>query len=372
MQEKCKGGIVEYMFLDAYTEYTVILLRKSRRFYETAVKFPCETVTHRGEISLKKWICRILLSLLTVLASAGAVTVCLGYIEYREALQEEDLAEKIAEIRMRPDYVLFQDLPRTYVDAVVAVEDHRFWQHGGMDLIAIGRAVKNDLLSGSLKEGGSTITQQLARNLYFTQEKKFTRKIAEIFLALKLERDCTKEEILELYVNTIYFGDGYYGIGEAASGYYGKEPKYLNPYESTMLAGLPNAPSAYALREHPDLAEQRRQIVVGQMEKYGYLSAQEERWLKGALIKGRPIRIFVYADMESKMARCRRKAPTEEKLTDKELRQKILAVDKDRAKYYEFFTGQTWGNRLNFDFCINTSQMVIKDIVPPLAKFLMS
>ena len=127
-----------------------------------------------------------------------------------------------------------------------------------------------------MKEGGSTITQQLARNLYFTQEKKLTRKAAEMFMALKIEREYTKDEILELYINTIYFGDGYYGIREASLGYYGKEPRELNFYECTMLAGLPNAPSAYALSSHPELAEQRRQTVIGQMEKYGYLDGQEE------------------------------------------------------------------------------------------------
>lgn len=98
-------------------------------------------------------------------------------------------------------------------------------------------------------------------------------------MALKLEKEYSKEEILELYVNTIYFGDGYYGIREASLGYYGKEPRDLNPYECTMLAGLPNAPSAYALSGHPELAEQRRQTVVSQMVKYGYLGEREGKLL---------------------------------------------------------------------------------------------
>ena len=225
---------------------------------------------------MKKWIKRILLIFLAVILISGAVLGCLGYGDYREALQEEALADKIEDIRRSPNYVKIGEIPQDYLDAVVAVEDHRFREHGGIDVIAIGRAVKNDILSGSMKEGGSTITQQLARNLYFTQEKKLTRKAAEMFMALKIEREYTKDEILELYINTIYFGDGYYGIREASLGYYGKEPRELNFYECTLLAGLPNAPSAYALSSHPELAEQRRQTVIGQMEKYGYLDGQEE------------------------------------------------------------------------------------------------
>ena len=228
---------------------------------------------------MKKWIKRILLTLLAVFLISGAVLACLGYSEYRNALEEEGLSEKIDKIRRDPDYVKSEELPEIYLQAVVAVEDHRFREHGGVDMIAILRALKNDILSGSLKEGGSTITQQLAKNLYFTGEKTVVRKAAEIFMALKLEKEYSKEEILELYVNTIYFGDGYYGIREASLGYYGKEPRDLNPYECTMLAGLPNAPSAYALSGHPELAEQRRQTVVSQMVKYGYLGEREGKLL---------------------------------------------------------------------------------------------
>lgn len=230
---------------------------------------------------MKKWIKRILLAVLGVILTAGIVLVCMGYGDYRKALEKENIADKVEEIRSDPDYVRIEDLPQTYLDAVVAVEDHRFREHGGVDIIAVARALKNDLLSGSMKEGGSTITQQLARNMYFDQDKELVRKVAEAFMAMELEREYTKDEILELYVNTIYFGDGYYGIGEASRGYYHKVPGELNAYECTMLAGLPNAPSAYALNDHPELAEQRRQTVVGQMVKYGYLSEKEGERLKG-------------------------------------------------------------------------------------------
>ena len=225
---------------------------------------------------MKKWIKRILLAVLGVILAAGIVLVCMGYGDYRKALEQESIADKVAKLRSDPDYVRIEELPETYLNAVVAVEDHRFREHGGVDVIAIARALKNDLLSGSMKEGGSTITQQLARNMYFDQDKELVRKMAEAFMAMELEREYTKDEILELYVNTIYFGDGYYGIGEASRGYYHKVPGELNAYECTMLAGLPNAPSVYSPSVNPELAAERQQYVAEQMEKYGYTGDEEK------------------------------------------------------------------------------------------------
>ena len=145
----------------------------------------------------------------------------------------------------------------------------------GIDLIAIGRAAWNNLTTWSLREGGSTITQQLAKNMYFTQEKSFIRKVAEMFVAFQLEHTYTKDEILELYVNSIYFGDGYYGIGDACKGYLNKAPIEMTNYECTLMAGIPNAPSVYSLTENPTLAEQRQKYVVRQMAKYGYITEDQ-------------------------------------------------------------------------------------------------
>ena len=122
-----------------------------------------------------------------------------------------------------------------------------------------------------LVEGGSTISQQLAKNMYFSFEKKFTRKVAEVFVAMDLEEKYSKDEILSYYINVIYFGDGYYGLGEASRGYYSKTVDKLNFDEITTLAGLPNAPSAFALSTNPDLAKKRQELVINQMKKYGYL-----------------------------------------------------------------------------------------------------
>ena len=121
-------------------------------------------------------------------------------------------------------------------------------------------------------EGGSTITQQLAKNIYFTQDKKFERKIAEAFMAVNIENKCEKDEILELYLNTSYFGDGYYTVKEASLGYFGKEPNQMTDYEAIMLAGIPNAPSVYSPNKNPELAKQRQKKVINKMVEYKYLT----------------------------------------------------------------------------------------------------
>ena len=126
-----------------------------------------------------------------------------------------------------------------------------------------------------LEQGGSTITQQLVKNMYYDQNKTLARKAAEAWTALYVERQLSKEEILELYINTIYFGDGYYGLKEASRGYFGKEPQDLTDSEAVLLAGIPNAPSAYAPSRHADLALQREKQVLAAMVKYGYLEQSE-------------------------------------------------------------------------------------------------
>lgn len=223
-----------------------------------------------------KKLLKLVLSFLFVLVfGITAFTVARGYNMYREALAQQSLPERIAEVRAKPNYLPLFELPQTYLDAVVAVEDQRFRQHFGIDLLAIGRAVWNNVTSMSLKEGGSTITQQLAKNLYFTQEKSFIRKIAEVFMAFNLERHYSKDRILELYVNSIYFGDGYYCVRSASLGYFGKEPRDMTDYECTLLAGIPNAPSVYSLTRNPDLARQRQKYVIRQMVEAGYLTEDE-------------------------------------------------------------------------------------------------
>ena len=144
-----------------------------------------------------------------------------------------------------------------------------------LDFISITRAILRDIKEMELVEGGSTITQQLAKNIYFTQKKELTRKIAEIFMAFEIEENCTKDEIFELYVNTSYFGDGYYCVGDASEGYFDKVPKEMDLYECTLLAGIPNAPSVYAPTKNPELAKQRQAQVIKKMIKYKYLTQEQ-------------------------------------------------------------------------------------------------
>lgn len=222
-----------------------------------------------------KLIKRIIILILIVAAFMAGIIVYRGWDMYKEAISETPISEKVDKIHSIENYTAYSLLPETYVDAVIAVEDKRFRRHGGFDLIATGRAIIRNIKSGELIEGGSTITQQLARNMYFEQDKDLSRKLAEIFVAIDIEKSYDKDEIFELYVNTIYFGSGYYNIYDASRGYFGKAPKDLNAYECTMLAGIPQAPSVYSPDSNADLAEQRRQQVIGCMVEEGYIEAGE-------------------------------------------------------------------------------------------------
>ena len=159
---------------------------------------------------------KVLIFLLLIGMSIALLFVNNGYNMYKEVIEKTPLKEKVAEIRLKENYAEFSELPQMYVNAVISVEDKRFYKHNGIDILAIGRAAINDIKAMSYVEGGSTITQQLAKNMYFTQEKKMERKIAEVFMAWKIEDNYSKEEISELYVNNIFFGDGYYTVKEAA------------------------------------------------------------------------------------------------------------------------------------------------------------
>ena len=213
-----------------------------------------------------------LLVLLLAAACGAGYIAWQGYSLYAGALEEKPLEQRVAEQRAQPGYTALADLPGTYLKAVIAVEDHRFYEHGGIDLLAMGRALWNDLRTWSFAEGGSTITQQLAKNLCFSQEKSIVRKVAEVFAAWDLERRYSKDEILELYVNSIYFGSGCYNVGSASETYFGKEPKDMTDSECTMLAGIPNAPSVYDPTANPDLALQRQRQVVERMVAEEFLT----------------------------------------------------------------------------------------------------
>lgn len=228
-----------------------------------------------------KFIKRLIILLLIVAIIVGTIFIINGKKMYDDALNGSTLQSVIDNIRQDKNYIKSEDLPKNYLNAVIAVEDHRFKDHGAIDIIAIGRAFWVNITTLSLREGGSTITQQVAKNIFFVEETDVvTRKIAEIFAAIDLEKTYQKEEILELYVNTIYFGDGYYGIKEACNGYLDIEPSKMTLYDSTMMAGIPNAPSAYAPTVNPELTKSRQKKVISDMIAYGYLSQEEADKLK--------------------------------------------------------------------------------------------
>lgn len=218
---------------------------------------------------------KILVVLLILILVAGTVCFIIGYSTYSKALDEKPLITRIEEIENSDNFITFSKLPKNYLNAVVAVEDHRFYDHGPIDLIAIARAIWVNVTNWELREGGSTITQQLAKNVVLSQEETASRKLGEVIAAFDIEKNYSKDEILTLYVNTCYFGDGYYGIYEASMGYYNKEPKDLNLDEASMLAGVPNAPSVYAPTVNPDLARKRQEHVLEKMVEYGYITQEE-------------------------------------------------------------------------------------------------
>lgn len=229
-----------------------------------------------------KTVKKLLWLILVVLVIVAGVQIKGGYDKYQQALAERPLAEVITELQSKDNYTQYEEVPKMYYKALVAVEDRRFYKHNGFDIIGSARAIYNDIKAWELLEGGSTIAQQLAKNLYFPNDHTLERKIAEIFMAMKIEREYEKEDVLEFYVNGIYYGSGYYSIYDASVGYFGKAPKDMTDYECTLLVGIPNAPSIYSLNVRPDLAKQRQEKVVECMVDVKYITEDEgNRILKG-------------------------------------------------------------------------------------------
>ena len=167
--------------------------------------------------------------------------------------------------------VTISDIPAHLIYAVIATEDRRFYQHMGIDPMGIARAAVSNVMKGRLVQGGSTITQQLAKNLFLTHERTFRRKIQEAFLALWLERELTKDEILSAYLNRVYMGSGAYGVDAAARLYFDKPVSQVTLREAALLAGLLKAPSRYSPMRNPDLAEARAKTVIAAMKDAGYV-----------------------------------------------------------------------------------------------------
>ncbi|WP_396125370.1 transglycosylase domain-containing protein [Bacillus sp. Marseille-Q3570] len=173
------------------------------------------------------------------------------------------------------DLIKIEDVPEHVQEAFIAVEDRRFYDHPGIDFQAISRALYKDILSGSRVEGGSTITQQLAKNIFLSHEKTLLRKTKEATIAINLERKYTKKKILEMYLNQIYFGHGAYGIQAASKLFFNKDVSELSLEEGALLAGLPKAPNGYSPIAHPEKSKDRRNTVLSLMERLDYITAEE-------------------------------------------------------------------------------------------------
>ncbi|MDQ0268981.1 transglycosylase domain-containing protein [Cytobacillus purgationiresistens] len=177
--------------------------------------------------------------------------------------------------------VAISDIPENLKQAVIAIEDHRFYDHNGVDYRGIGRAFVRNIQAGQVVEGGSTITQQLTKNALLTSEKTYGRKIEEVFLAREIEKKYSKDEILQMYLNQIYFGEGAYGVKRAAKKYFGKEVQDLTVSESALLAGLIKAPSTINPYKNEAKALERKNVVLNQMNQHGFISQDELQKTKG-------------------------------------------------------------------------------------------
>lgn len=208
---------------------------------------------------------KVLLAILIICIAWITSIVSIGFIRYRTLISEQPLADKITAIQKKKTYVGISEISPVFLDAIIAIEDPPFYSHHGVLLSNILEAGITNLKEKKLAMGGSTITQQLAKNIYLDQDKHFTRKTAELFFVHDLEGTLTKKQILELYLNVIYFGDGYYGIKEAAQGYFHKSPGELNAAEASLLAGLPQAPAVYQLSSGYQEARIRQKEVLKAM-----------------------------------------------------------------------------------------------------------
>ncbi len=172
-------------------------------------------------------------------------------------------------------YVDIEDIPEELRQAVIAIEDHNFYDHHGVDLVGIARAFINNIIEGRRAQGGSTITQQLARSALLTHDKTIYRKLQEIYLALQFERLYTKTEILEMYLNEIFLGHSAYGVQSASNHYFEKDVSELNLEESALIAGLPRAPNYYSPHNNMEAAISRRNVVLNRMADLNYISREE-------------------------------------------------------------------------------------------------
>src|SRR5678809_871646 len=253
----------------------------------------------RAALRRRRWLRWMLMALLVVVLVSGlgvaasavwVLTILPGSLPSVTQLETFDASEGtkvyddndalITEFHVqRRIFVPLAQIPKTLRDAIIATEDARFYSHHGVDPTGIARAVYQNFRRGRIVEGGSTITQQLAKVLFLTPDKSLERKLKEAVLALELERRYSKDRILEMYLNQVYFGQGSYGVEAAARTYFGKSVNELNVREAALIAGLRRAPTSYSPFEHGEAAKRRREVVLRRMVDYGALKDADAKRL---------------------------------------------------------------------------------------------
>ena len=236
-------------------------------------------------------------SILALIALVVAVGVAMNSLpSYQELVRRDDLGQMIrvraadgtVVLALGPsfgEWLSYQEIPPVMKDAMIAVEDRRYRSHPGVDPIGFARAVKVRIDRGRWSQGGSTITQQLARNIFLTNTRTFGRKVREAILALALERRFSKDQILELYLNRVYFGGGAYGIDAASRRFFGHSAQRLSLSEAAIIAGLVKAPSNYSPTADAEAARGRAGVVIQSMREYGFVSAAEAAAAEPADVK---------------------------------------------------------------------------------------
>ncbi|GAA0378844.1 transglycosylase domain-containing protein [Bacillus horti] len=263
----------------------------------------------------------ILFVLVTIVLGATACTIVQG-VQFDESklkmieassIYDQNGEQVAALFTENRTYVSYEDIPELLIEAFIAVEDQRFYEHEGIDYRSIARAIYRDIKSGTKAEGGSTITQQLVKNVFLTHDKDWMRKAEEVVIALELEKKYSKQDILEMYLNYIYFGHGAHGIAAASQQYFDKTVDELELHEIAMLAALPKAPGHFSplLESNQERSEQRRALVLRLMADQGRITEEEREHAVGQpldLSGGDPVEneaLWTYIDMVMDEARDR-------------------------------------------------------------------
>ncbi len=219
---------------------------------------------------------KIFLSLIVLFILLTGILGLHGFLLYRQEVDASSIEKSVSAYTEKEGYLPYEEIDEDFVHAVVSVEDKRFFTRKGFDFIALVRALYANIRAGKFIEGGSTITQQIAKNLFLDwQITRIEEKIAEVYLSFDLENTYSKEELFALYANMNYYGDGFWGLRDAAKGYFDHSASDLTLAEAAILAGIPNAPAIYQLSTGYELAKERQSWVLSTMVRNKYISEEE-------------------------------------------------------------------------------------------------